>query len=50
LLDREIFFTLEEAKTLIARWKRGVHSHQTTQCFRLSSPCTTGLVAETATR
>ena len=44
LLDREIFFTLEEAKTLIAL-ERGVQSLQTTQCFRLSSPCTTGLVA-----
>jgi transposase InsO family protein len=33
LLDREIFFTLEEAKILVARW-RGVQSQKTTQCFR----------------
>jgi len=44
LLDREIFFTLEETKTLIARW-RGVQSHQTTQCFRSPPPCTTGMAA-----
>jgi len=31
LLDREIFYTLKEARHLIERWRGGIQSHQTAQ-------------------
>ena len=49
LLDREIFFTLEEAKTLIARW-REEYNHirpHGALCYRFPAPQAWLLVQQT---
>ena len=42
LLDREIFYTLQEAKVLIEQWKRHYNRGSTSQCSWLSSTGTGG--------